>query len=94
MSSDSTELKYPKTSEIYWLLSTGALKAAKINNIYDMAGNLYEWTMEGYNTVTRVYRGGYFENTSDSSPISYRTPNGMTAGNGGCGFRVALYIKI
>ena len=28
----------------------------KVNNIYDMAGNCYEWTLEAYGTNHRVLR--------------------------------------
>ena len=91
---DSASLKYPKTSGTVWSLSTGALKAAKVNNIYDMAGNMYEWTMEGSSFYGRVPRGGMFERTGMSYPISRRSagyiPNEMFQYNG---FRVALYIK-
>ena len=30
----------------------------RIKNIYDLAGNVYEWTMEAYSTNARVIRGG------------------------------------
>jgi len=29
----------------------------KVKNIYDMAGNVYEWTMESYSSIFRVRRG-------------------------------------
>ena len=32
----------------------------KINNIYDLAGNVSEWTMESYDTNIRIYRGGVY----------------------------------
>lgn len=48
-----------------WILTTGGLKAANINNIYDMAGNVTEWTMEGCSwshdygaSHARIARGG------------------------------------
>ena len=31
----------------------------KINNIYDMAGNVLEWTTATYSDFCRVIRGGY-----------------------------------
>lgn len=33
----------------------------RINNIYDLEGNLYEWTQEAYLTGHRVGRGGYYD---------------------------------
>ena len=45
----------------------------KVNNIYDLAGNLYEWTQENYSTGTdRAYRGGDYNNDWDNSPAAYR----------------------
>ena len=45
------------------LHTTGALKSSSTNNIYDLAGNVQEWTMEGCDTKYRVSRGGsYFRN--------------------------------
>ena len=38
-------------------VSTGATTTDKINNIYDLEGNLREWTIEANGTVYRVYRG-------------------------------------
>ena len=71
-----------------WELSTGALKKAKLNNIYDMAGNLSEWTMEGYThsnstDIERVSR--------DIRGIAERNICGIN--NTSNTFRVALYIK-
>ena len=56
----------------------------KVKNIYDLSGNLSEWTMEAYcsnTTHVRCYRGG---NTT-----SYRSVVPPFMENG---FRVALYI--
>ena len=39
------------------LASTGSSENYKINNIYDLAGNVLEWTMENYGTDKRVHRG-------------------------------------
>ena len=83
-----------KSSSQKYALTTGALKASKINNIYDMAGNMYEWTMEALNTSYRVRRGGSFELKGDSAgrPIAFRSGTGLTA-RIETGFRVALYVK-
>ena len=41
--------------------NTGYSEYWKANNIYDLAGNVYEWTQEKYSTGThRAYRGGYY----------------------------------
>lgn len=62
---------FSKSTTDEFLFTTGALKAAKVLNIYDMAGNVQEWTMEGYNTASRVIRGWAFDQSSDN----YRTIN-------------------
>ena len=39
-------------------IPTGSSDYTKANNIYDLAGNVYDWTMEAYSTHVRVLRGG------------------------------------
>ena len=44
---------------------TGYSEYWKANNIYDLAGNAYEWTQESYsNEKSRTYRGGFYNNYS------------------------------
>ena len=40
-------------------LPTGCTERNKSNNIYDLAGNVLEWTMEGNGSYSRRVRGGY-----------------------------------
>lgn len=75
-----------------WALSTGALEAANILNIYDMAGNVWEWTMEYYNNGT-VRRGGDFAMTGIYNPLSNRNATDNIWADAYTGFRIALYIK-
>ena len=49
----------------------GAEDEYRQKNIYDMAGNVYEWTMEKYSTG-RVSRGGYYSRSGSDYPASYR----------------------
>ena len=63
----------------------------KINNIYGLAGNVFEWTMESYNTDSRVYRGGYYHDYSATA--STRDGGGPSYSFLGLSFRVALYLK-
>ena len=45
----------------------------KVNNIYDLAGNVYEWTQEKYSTDTYcTYRGGYCNFNGDRHPAAFR----------------------
>ena len=55
-----------------WLLTTGACETNKAKNIYDVAGNVYEWTMEAYSSDDRVYRGGLYSVLGYYTPASYR----------------------
>ena len=53
-------------------IPTGSTEYTKANNIYDLAGNVWEWTMEAYSTLSRVMRGGYYYNLGTSYPARYR----------------------
>ena len=59
-------------------------------NIYDLEGNVGEWTTEAYYTNVRVYRGGYY---SDGNPASLRDRNYPTDTYGSFGSRAALYVQ-
>lgn len=67
-------------------------KSNCVKNIYDMAGNVWEWTMEAYLTYGRVYRGGFYGTGGAGIPASYRF--GDIPGGSGVylGFRLALYL--
>lgn len=66
----------------------------RIKNIYDMAGNVREWTMETHsNSTKRVFRGGRYSSTGNNTPISCRDGAVPDDINDGTGFRIALYIK-
>ena len=51
---------------------TGYSEYWKANNIYDLAGNCYEWTQEAYNTNYRANRGGDYYCNGSSRPASGR----------------------
>ena len=49
------------------IIPAGSAEYTKVNNVYDMAGNVCDWTTEAYFTKYRVIRGGYYDNNSGSA---------------------------
>ena len=50
--------EYSKEKSTSILLTTGAAETRNVaKNIYDVAGNVYEWTTESHSSSIRVYRG-------------------------------------
>ncbi len=75
------------------LLTTGASDACKKMNIYDLAGNVFEWTLE-YSTFTYspcASRGGNYDNDGSYGPASYRYGYPTTSSNNSIGFRPSLF---
>ena len=83
----------PASSRI--LLTTGASDETNKMNIYDFAGNEYEWTLENTSSSIRpcAYRGGYYNSYSSSNPASRRDGDGTTNANFFIGFRPTLYVN-
>ena len=69
---------------------TGSVSTDVSKNIYDLAGNCNEWTMEAYSTGCRVLRGGNFNH---ALPVSYRGSALPTTDSDYHSFRPTLYIK-
>ena len=74
------------------ITKTGAQETYAVKNIYDMAGNVIEWTMEACDTDSRVFRGGTFFGSGDVDPASYRIYFYPDRSNNDIGFRVTLYL--
>ncbi len=71
---------------------TGAHENWKAKNIYDLAGNVHEWTMEAYSSLARGCRGGNYRTSGSDIPASCRgfgSPSGCVSSTG---FRLALYV--
>ena len=64
----------------------------KVKNIYDLAGNVSEWTMESYDTFNRVSRGGFYDHSGSDDPASRRDLSYPSNGISYFGFRVTLYL--
>ena len=75
------------------IIATGANDAYSVNNIYDMAGNVNDWTVEVGSTVCRVIRGGYYRNNGTNSPASKRDDGYSPTNNFDfIGLRTTLYM--
>ena len=86
------EDKY-KFDRVQILLTTGARILNSKMNIYDLAGNLFEWTLEKSNVQysPSTIRGGYFNNLGNDYPVSSRYFNSTSTEDIFNGFRPALY---
>ena len=73
-------------------IATGSIEAYAVNNIYDMAGNVSDWTIEAYSTVLRVTRGGNYSDDGSNGPASVRRSSNPTNSIDNYCFRVALYM--
>ena len=78
---------------VNYIMTTGALQKANVCNIYDMAGNMYEWTMEGHSRSHRVRRGGYFGARGFIDSVASRGGDVPDFCYADVGFRPSLYIK-
>lgn len=85
---DSTNKGWYEQSET---TSTGYYQT---KNIYDLAGNVWEWTMETYLTDNRINRGGGFFYSGYTIPASSNNAFPSNTNNLDLGFRIALYINV
>ena len=87
-----TKTKY-NTSGNGVLLSTGAVKRNSKMNIYDLAGNLSEWTLEKShnNSSPCSHRGGIYYSEIVSNPSYCRKISSTSDSTNHIGFRLALY---
>ena len=75
------------------LLSTGASEEFGKQGIYDLAGNVYEWTLEKTSNSGRpcAVRGGDYVSVGGNYPAANRDYYGTTGYDGNFGFRVSLF---
>ena len=61
-----------KASGDVQVLNTGKTTFTMANNIYDLAGNVWEWTQETKGTRGRANRGGHYDSNGSLNPASDR----------------------
>lgn len=85
-----------------WVFPTGKFvtvdnKTTMKKNIFDVAGNVWEYTTEVpmFSSSNRVVRGGSANNFGETAMASCRTGSEIADLNTGwfCGFRIVLYVK-
>lgn len=75
------------------IATTGSNTAYQQKHIYNMAGSVWEWTMESYGTDGRVSRGGCYRDIAMVWPASVRGGNHTSDySDEFLGFRPALYL--
>ena len=91
--SDSTNWgNYSTTSEKATKALTGSKEAYKVNNIYDLAGNVWELTTEKYNNGTDIIaRGGDYLSTGSALPAASRDIAKSADAYDYMGYRTILY---
>ena len=91
--SKSTATKNSGTSK---RIPSGAYDGANANNVFDLAGNVWDWTCESNGSGTgfgRYSRGGNYNNGGGYYPAANRGGNNPYYSYNSVGLRCALYIK-
>ena len=73
--------------------NTGHSEYWKANNIYDLAGNYYEWTQEAHSTSRRIKRGGGYNYSGSVYPASVRVNNNPGSSYSHNSSRATLYMS-
>ena len=75
------------------LINTGSKEETKANNIYDLAGNVWEWTTEAVLPDDQVIRGGEYCLSASFHASYYRLNDSSDDGTSDSfGFRPAIYL--
>jgi len=92
---DRVSTKLITTSQNSILLTCGAADLNGRLNIYDLAGNVWEWTLEkklNEEQLSFVNRGGAFDNAGNASQLSIRNNDyNYSSTQYNCGFRTTMY---
>ena len=75
------------------LVTTGTSETNKVMNIYDIAGNVDEWTLESPSSDINqcASRGGSYFDTGSNNPAALRVGSDSVLSINRIGFRVSLF---
>lgn len=84
---------YNKTSSGNTFLTTGASDTFGKQNIFDLGGNVWEWTLEYSNNTTNpcTIRGGSYDSTGSENNVNVRTNGYPSFSYYSIGFRVTIF---
>ena len=95
--SNETTGKMKKTEQSSYsngiLLTTGGTERSNVMNIYDIAGNVSEWTLEKASRTSDLcdFRGGNFTDAGSSIAAASRHRGSADGSDSSIGFRVSLF---
>ena len=90
---NSSNEEVEKKVDTYVKIPAGSTEYTKTKNIYDLAGNVWEWTSEA-SVTNRITRGGNYDRNGGNRPVSYRSSYSSPSSTLDIlGFRPRLYIK-
>ena len=76
-------------------IATGSAEHTNANNVYDIAGNVFEWTLETGGIRQRICRGGYYlYDFARHYPAGSRISDTPYTSGFGIGCRAALYVDL
>ena len=78
------------------LLTTGASEETNKMNIYDFAGNEWEWALEHATSISNYpcsFRGSSYDSSGYEYPASHRGSFSTTYASSYIGFRPTLYVN-
>ena len=90
---DTDTKKIPITIKANTLENTGSNDSWKTKNIYDLAGNVEEWTIDIENNQYITRGGKYYDKSGSETPINSKSYFSNTEGQSYIGYRAILYVK-